>query len=254
MRISMSSPIFCNVPLGDFVPKVASAFDQWEVVADGLHYIPAHLDEFRQAVRSTDLDVTVHAPLSDINIASLIDDTRAFSVGRILEVVKSMRAADLDSIVIHPGHASPIGVGDWDAVRARNKDSLKMIAAACREHGVKAHLENMPNFDWPTCKTPEEVLPLASEVGMGFCLDTGHSNTNGNTDAFLEHKSSITHLHFHDNGGKKDEHLPVGEGTLDAKAVAHQLGAYTGYTVLENRGIGQSEKSRDAVARLGWKQ
>jgi sugar phosphate isomerase/epimerase len=254
MRMSMSSPVFCIVPLREFVPKVASSFEQWEVVADGLHYIPSHLDEFKQAVGSTDLDVTVHAPLSDINIASLIEDVRSFSVGRILEVVKSMRAADLDSIVIHPGHASPIGVADWDAVRARNKESLKMIAAACREHGVRAHLENMPNFDWPTCKTPEEVLRLAKEVGMGFCLDTGHSNTNGNTDAFLEQKEAITHLHFHDNGGKKDEHLPIGEGTVDAKAVVRELRSFTGYTVLENRGVNFSEKSRDAVAGLGWKQ
>lgn len=254
MKISVSSPAFSVIPLEEFVPKVASRWRRWEMVSDGAHFLPAHVDEFRTAISSTDLDVTVHCPLSDINVASLVDDVRQLSVGRILEAIKAMRAVDLDSIVIHPGHASPIGVADWETVRRLNRDSLKVIANACREHGVEAHLENMPNFDWPLLKTPEELFPVAEELGMGVCLDTGHANTNANLVAFLEGAARVTHLHFHDNAGKKDEHLPVGEGTVDAKAVVRSLAGFDGHVVLEVKSLEAGDKARAAVERLGWRE
>ncbi|MHC1565516.1 MAG: TIM barrel protein, partial [Candidatus Syntropharchaeales archaeon] len=49
-------------------------------------------------------------------------------------------------------------------------------------------------------------------------LDVGHANTAGVLDEFLT--CDINHIHLHDNNGGTDEHLAIGEGTIDFKEVA----------------------------------
>jgi len=44
----------------------------------------------------------------------------------------------------------------------------------------------------------------------------GHANTNARVDEFLDKcLDKVVHVHLYDNYGKKDGHLPAGQGTVD---------------------------------------
>ena len=61
-----------------------------------------------------------------------------------------------------------------------------------------------------------------------------HANTVGLIDEFLDQlKDRISHVHIHDNMGKKDEHLPLGEGTVNWKQIMEKLSNYKGIFVTE---------------------
>jgi len=58
-------------------------------------------------------------------------------------------------------------------------------------------------------------------------------------------------MHVHDNNGQSDEHLPIGDGTVDWEAVGQAIARdYSGILVIEGRRIEEGKKSL-SVTR-GW--
>jgi len=58
-------------------------------------------------------------------------------------------------------------------------------------------------------------------------------------------------MHVHDKNGQNDEHLPIGDGTVDWGAVCQAIArGYSGVLVIEGRGVAEGKKSLP-VAR-GW--
>ena len=56
---------------------------------------------------------------------------------------------------------------------------------------------------------------------LNLCLDIGHANTSEGPLAYIQKfGKKIISIHFHDNNGKNDDHLDVGEGTVPWKKVA----------------------------------
>jgi len=78
---------------------------------------------------------------------------------------------------------------------------------------------------------------------LGLTLDVGHANLggSGNKSISIIEKlgKSIRHVHLHDNlGGQSqadDLHLPIGDGTVDFRAIMTSLGGigYDGTLTLE---------------------
>ena len=62
--------------------------------------------------------------------------------------------------------------------------------------------------------TLEELEMIKNECECGITIDIGHGNTTENTEELLNLKN-ITYCHLNDNDGKKDQHLSLGEGTVD---------------------------------------
>jgi sugar phosphate isomerase/epimerase len=63
--------------------------------------------------------------------------------------------------------------------------------------------------------------------GIKIHLDIGHVYLFGGMKSIkafiLTFKERISHLHFHDNHGKRDEHLPIGKGKINYKSVVKLL-------------------------------
>lgn len=68
---------------------------------------------------------------------------------------------------------------------------------------------------------------IFSEVNsdfIGLCLDLGHSNLNeGGVEYIKQLGEKILCVHYHDNNGKKDEHLEVGDGNISWKNTLKEL-------------------------------
>jgi len=225
----------------------------WEIVADGNYRLdnPENFAAIKERVASTGLSVSVHAPYSDLNLASLNYPIWRESIRQICGCIH--HAADLtDRVTIHPGYLSPLGKLIPDMVWEQQKAALTEIGKEAEDYGVLACLENMISIRDFLCRYPEEVIGLTEGIpGIGITIDLGHANTNGLVDAFLAHIGEADHLHIHDNHGQSDEHLALGDGIIRWQNVGRIIARdYTGPVVIEGRNL--EEARRSLMAFRGW--
>jgi sugar phosphate isomerase/epimerase len=225
----------------------------WEIVADGNYRLdnPDNFAMIRENLESTGLLATVHAPYSDLNLASLNYPIWRESIRQICSCIH--HAADLtDRVTIHPGFVSPVGRLVPEKVWEMQKAALVEIGRYAEDHGVLACVENMISIKDFLCRYPEEILGLTEGIpGIGITLDVGHANTNGLLDAFLRYIKEVNHLHIHDNHGQSDEHLALGDGTIDWKRVGPAIARdYSGgVVVIEGRTLEEAKRSLAAFRK-----
>lgn len=193
-------------------------FDGWEISADGNYRLdrPESFAAVKKAISDNDLDVTVHAPFSDLNPASINRPIWEETVRQFETCIQ--KASELtDRVVIHPGYLSPVSRYDPAPAWRNHKEACVRLGKAAEECGVKTCLENMPALDDFFCRDPYELDGFVDGVdGMAMTFDVGHANTNGNLNEFLKTVlPKAYHIHIHDNCGARDEHLPLGAGTID---------------------------------------
>jgi sugar phosphate isomerase/epimerase len=96
-----------------------------------------------------------------------------------------------------------------------------------------------------------EMLDSIGSHNIGFTFDVGHANTVGLVDDFLNLlKGRISHVHIHDNSGKKDEHLPLGKGTVNWKQVMEKFSDYKGIFVTEMSSVEEGIQSLEFLKSL----
>ena len=248
--ISVSSPAFSLMPFEQAIEAVAKDFRAWEIVAEGRHRLENIERAFLDVSRSYDLEYSVHAPLSDINIGSLNPTMRDASLREVLLAIESCGRMGIDLITFHPGFISPLGQLDRGAVMNETRRSLREIEKAASEHGVLAALENMPRMPVTTCTEPTELLSLVEGTSLSICFDIGHAHTNGNIDDFVKHVSRFANVHIHDNDGSSDQHLTIGDGKIDFTHVLSAMRGYRRRYVIEARRIEGAPLSAERLKRF----
>jgi sugar phosphate isomerase/epimerase len=94
--------------------------------------------------------------------------------------------------------------------------------------------------------------------GLFVHLDIPHAFTSGGMKSVIDYintfRDKIIHIHWHDNHGKKDEHLPIGDGLIDhQKAInALQNTGYDGTITLEVFTNKIDAKSSENLLRNMW--
>ncbi|ASJ09602.1 xylose isomerase [Thermococcus siculi] len=253
--IGLSMTAYGGKSLEAFEDWVSSAkglgFDFIEILSEWPHYLTReNAAFFREVLNSYDLKATVHAPFSDLNIASFNTRIRDASLEIIHETIEV--AAELEALVVtmHPGHCSPISVKNRDKYLEIHHDSLRKIARWGEEYGVKIGVENMPRFPILDAQTCDRLMEVVGEVEIGVTFDVGHLNTTtGNFDRFMRlFGDRIVHVHLHDNSGERDEHLPLGEGTVPWERVIPKLPDVT--WTLEVDSLKSARKSLEFLKNL----
>ena len=175
---------------------------------------PFFKKENTMAFKECGLEVSIHGPTVDINIASLNEGIRAESVKQMKECIDYAENINAHAITVHAGK---IG---------RNEPRLRKAALeiACESiselvdysKNIIISVENMPVRQSFLGNKIEELEMFKSECGCRFTIDLGHGNTTGNNNELLDLKD-ITYCHLNDNDGVKDQHIPLGDGTLNLK-------------------------------------
>jgi sugar phosphate isomerase/epimerase len=227
-------------------------YDGWEISADGNYRLDdrENLARILDVIGSTRLGVTVHAPFTDLNLASLNYPIYRESIRQLKQCVEAA-AALTDRVTIHPGYLSPAGRLVPGKVWELHKSALAEIGAFAVDVGVLVCLENMINIDDFLCRMPEELFGMTESLeGIGVTLDVGHAHTVGRVDDFLARIREVRHLHLHDNHGDHDAHLPLGWGSIDwARAGRIIREGYRGICVVEGRNLAEAGISRGAFGR-----
>jgi sugar phosphate isomerase/epimerase len=216
----------------------------------------AHLDALAE-LRSNGTEFTVHAPFRDLNIASL--NQGAYEAARG-DMMRSIRIADrigASVLNVHPGIHAYFPKEFWPRMKRLEQDVFEELSDFGAEHGILVVVENhiKTNVHFEDTWTLDGIIALHDAwrgTGKGVNLDTGHAHQAGLTpaEAALRLGPRVRHLHLHDNhGGPIDEHLPIGDGTIDWEPFFAALEEidFQGYAVFE---FGPPQRQRQALQLL----
>ncbi len=235
----------------EVIAEISKTFDHWEIFAEAEHRLQSIESRFRELLPSYNLSYSIHAPISDINIASLNERIREDSIIEILTTAESAANLNIDLITVHPGLTSMAVPYMEEKAVEKAKKSLSSIDRISAEYGVRIAVENMPSFPFMLGHTAEEMEDLIGMTNLGFCLDIGHANTTGQIDELIEKFSDrLINIHIHDNHGEMDEHLTLGEGNIDFKSIIGKLKGYTGNFVIESKSFPSAVESQDYLRSL----
>jgi sugar phosphate isomerase/epimerase len=104
--------------------------------------------------------------------------------------------------------------------------SLREIVNYAQKNSVRVMLENVPLSNG--VHNVDEFKYIIDNVSSLLVhLDIPHAFTSGGMQAVTDYinifKEKIIHIHWHDNHGNKDEHLPIGAGLIDHQRVIKEL-------------------------------
>lgn len=139
----------------------------------------------------------------------------------ILEATQEIRTAKGIGIDLINFHANLNGMfyGEKRRILLENMiKSLREIVKFAAKLGVQVMLENTPISN--AIHKVNEIKYVVDKVpSLLVHLDIPHAFTSGGMESVIEYiytfKEKIIHIHWHDNHGNKDEHLPIGGGLID---------------------------------------
>ncbi len=181
---------------------------------------PAEAEGTAESLRSAGIrSLSFHAPFRDVWPGAQDEEARRLSVRRISQAIALAPILHPVGIVVHGGYFGWLFDFHAEEWLASARRSFGELAEAAEKAGTQLFVENV--FD----EAPDHLLRLREAVGsprLHFCFDPGHAALFSQVplhrwaEAFGE---GIRLMHVHDNRGRRDDHLPVGEGTINFRGV-----------------------------------
>jgi sugar phosphate isomerase/epimerase len=226
---AMNFPV---MPLRDEIDRVAAmGFDFIEISMDApmAHYkiMVAEKAAISQQLRAAGLSLVCHLP-TFVSTADLTPGIREASQKETLRSLEVAAEFEPMKISVHPAMVSGLGHFVKETVVGYALEFLDRVVRRAGELGLVLCLENMfPRYGFMS--EPEAFAEILKQhPDLFLLLDVGHARLGEKSSArilrFIEllgHR--LGHLHLSDNKGERDDHLPLGSGTIDFKRIARAL-------------------------------
>ena len=221
MKIGLSTLYCYELPFADMLKELETVdVENVEIVDDGPHALDkTRVESLKNIIKERGFTTSVHAPFIDVNIALHSKPARIAVLARLKRSLQFSSELGSNYWVFHPGLQtgnSYFTQGlDWEL----NLESVRDLLSAARKVGVNATIENgLHPFPF-LMKTADDFVCFYKDLGetnLGITFDLGHANVNNQINEFFEKlPERIVHVHLHDNHGKTDEHLGLGDGNID---------------------------------------
>ena len=157
--------------------------------------------------------LSIHGPCVAVNLADKSHKNYAKIFAKTFAYAKKIKAG---FVVVHTNEGWS---GEREQVQNLVIRRLRNVLELGDQYGVQVLIENVglrPKqsllFDLPEFMALLDVFPQA-----GVLLDTGHAHVNGwDIPAVIKTLGKrLVACHLHDNSGQGDEHLPIGQGSID---------------------------------------
>ena len=161
-----------------------------------------------------------------IDLASDYDFIRHAWINEAIREIRTARKLGIDLINFH-ANINGMFYGEKRKIVLDNSiKSLREIVSHANKSNVTVMLENTPLSNG--IHTVSEFKYIIDNVPDLFVhLDIPHAFTSGGMKSVIDYiqtfRDRIIHIHWHDNHGKKDEHLPIGEGFIDHQKAVNAL-------------------------------
>jgi len=189
----------------------------------GFQRAHVNVDRIRTLAADYDLDLVVHLPYR-IDVASPHEYARNGAQREMVAAMETAAAMGSEKGIFHA--RSFVKPSTWDSEWIRDLvfESVDELSTNAPD-GFEICAENLKGLfvdvgDFPTMF---EVSNAAA------CLDTGHAYATGHDGAWQaqlihEHGDRLSHIHLNETRrDDNDEHLPVGIGPINFKAIARAL-------------------------------
>ena len=250
LKIGLSMLYAMNMPFNQMIKQIPKFNTEIiEIVDDGLHALNARrIGKPKKLAKLHEISFSVHAPFADMNIASPIPTIRRFMLKRMEKSIIHAASLKAELLVFHPGlktglsHFQP--EKDWKT----NLESIRWLISKANQNDVKVTIENVPAIFPFIIQNFDSFKRFFEEINedLDITLDIGHCNINNDTEDFIKtFGGKIVHVHLHDNDGKRDLHLGIGNGTVNWNEVISLLKkvGFNGSVVVESvENVGESLK------------
>ena len=159
--------------------------------------------------------MTFHAPFMDLSPGAVDDRIREITLKRFSDVFAIAALLKPKVIVFHSGYEKWKYALKMDLWLEKSILTWKELVKRAEGMEIKIAIENV--FE----DNPENLRLLMEAIAsehFGVCFDTGHFNlfsTLSLKEWLREIKRYLIELHLHDNTGRADDHLAIGEGNFD---------------------------------------
>ncbi|MBM7646029.1 sugar phosphate isomerase/epimerase [Scopulibacillus daqui] len=201
--------------------------DKIELLMDGVEWdeMDSQIEKMKKVVKNYNIKFMVHPPAWDINLTSENKAIRDTSFEEYKRSILFAHEIEAEHVVIHPGFCfSPIF--DKAIARKRAEEYIGRLCQVAKPLGVKLAIENV-GYNGTSIFTEDEFAAFLDETDdiAGYLIDTGHAHLNQwNIPEMIRCTNSrLFGVHIHDNSGDRDDHLPIGEGTLDWRPIFNEL-------------------------------
>jgi len=156
---------------------------------------------------------TMHGAFLDLAIHSDDDRITAISQSRIERDVLTALRLGCEKVVFHLGF-NPLVPGDRYRQRLVESHVNFWSYILSSYPGITICLENQWETDWTIFR---EIFATLQHPHLGMCLDVAHAHVYGHYSpkAWIDAiPTQVRHMHWSDNCGDRDSHLPLGAGNV----------------------------------------
>lgn len=199
--------------------------------------------------------LSFHIPFC-INISEMLLPLRKKDIRQLLKCIKVASELKVTHITLHVGNFFWFPVEPWMRKKALKRfvKSMREILKVCENKNVIVAIENVvpiPNESeyFLLGDNIEDFKFIFSQLNseyLKFCLDTGHANIGEGVLEYINNfHDKLSCIHYHDNNGSNDEHLPIGTGKVPWEDLAEGLIniKYNGPIISECRNIEAHESA-----------
>lgn len=237
--------------LDDLNFAVENGFDYFEIGLDweqNFNLKPWTITQIKSISEKNDLSLIVHTAWY-LPTSTIIPEIARVVIKIIKKGILLATKVNADRVTVHPGFKEMPKPASYKNYRALIRN-LKEIVNFGKRMGVMIGLENFNKNPCLMCNKVNDLLEVVNSVdGLKVVFDVGHANTTGigPVEYFKRVKEFVINMHVHDNKGEKDEHLLIGEGTIDFVTLLRECknSKYYGPFILElfpNKNILEGKK------------
>lgn len=219
--ITMNNKVFAHLPyryLGTYLEYILERRVNPELFfnAEALDsLVTEELVSYAEALAADGIQCTIHAPFMDLNPGSpepLIREATAKRFSQVMDAAEILRPV---SMVFHPGYDR------WRQGESQKEwlgyalETFRPVLDRALKIGTAIAVENIFETEPSTLKG---LLDAVDSPSFRHCFDVGHWNlfkTVGMDEWFSVLGPYIAHVHVHDNNGLRDDHMPLGDGSID---------------------------------------
>lgn len=241
MELATSTLYLLDRPLEDILEEIIKLnVKNIELADSGNHSLNPNRVERLQELRSSyELEFSVHAPYADTNLSADDDLIREWVLKRIRASIRFSSELEARNLVLHPGWTTATEPFMRGRSWGLNIRSLRWLQKYAGDYGVECLLENVPNPTPYLLVTVDDFRLFDDEMtpSLNYVLDIGHAHLQGEVFEFIDSFGpKIKHVHVSDNDGIQDQHMPIGEGTVDWPLVFKALkkSGFDGWVVVES--------------------
>ena len=168
---------------------------------------------------------SVHAPFMDLSPGAIDKDVRDITREKLKKAAGFANVLGALGVNCHPGYdkwrfGSEVGlwlegsIETWNEVLAVAGERLPIMVENIFEDEPDSLYELLRHFDGKN---------------LYYCYDSEHLNKFSNVplDKWMSMRGNkIREMHLHDNYGKRDDHLPIGQGTFPFRELKSFLKAH----------------------------